>query len=357
MTNDNRFFSINALNMMMDDGLIVKQKHNNADLYIYNYSPKVQYNRIWNSTTKQCRGLILDGDYNIVALPFPKFFNLEEIESNNMDLSLPETSFEVYDKLDGSLGILYWLDDKPYIATRGSFHSDQAIHATNILHGRYSHTFNKLDRSKTYLFEIIYPENRIVVDYGKIDDIILIAIIDNLTGRDSKLVDVGFPIVKKYNGINDISELKLLNQNNKEGFIIKFSNDFRVKLKFEEYVRLHRIITNVSNKVIWEYLSQGKEMDNLLDRVPDEFYSWVKETKENILSEYNRIEEEYKWIYETIMKSDGVEEKKVFASYATKYQYSSILFNMYDRKDYSKFIWKIIKPKYEKPFSNYILSE
>jgi RNA ligase len=357
MTNDNRFFSVNALNMMMDDGLIVKQKHNNADLYIYNYTPKTQYNRIWNSTTKQCRGLILDGDYNIVALPFPKFFNLEEIESNDMDISLPETSFEVYDKLDGSLGILYWLDDKPYIATRGSFHSDQAIHATNILYGRYSHTFDKLDRNKTYLFEIIYPENRIVVDYGETDDIVLIAIIDNLRRCDCELVDIGFPIVKKYDGINDISELKFLNQNNKEGFIIKFSNDFRVKLKFEEYIRLHRIITNVSNKVIWEYLSQGKEMDELLDRVPDEFYDWVKNTKNKILSDYEKIENGYKMIYKMIMKSNGVQEKKVFASYATRYDHPSILFNMYDRKDYSKFIWKIIKPKYEKPFSNYILTE
>lgn len=353
MTNINDFFSVNAFNMMIDDGLIVKQKHNNADLFIYNYTPRVQYDRIWNRVTKQCRGLILDGEYNIVALPFPKFFNLEEIESNE-NMSLPETSFEVYDKLDGSLGILYWLDNKPYIATRGSFHSDQAIHATNLLHNRYSNTFNKLDRNKTYLFEIIYPENRIVVDYGQIDDIVLIAIIDNLTGSDCDLVDVGFPIVKKYDGINDISELKSLNENNKEGFIIKFSNDFRVKLKFEEYVRLHRIITNVSNRVIWEHLSQGKNMDELLDRVPDEFYNWVKNTKNKILSDYERIEDEYKMIYKMIMRSNGVQEKKVFASYATRYEYSSILFNMYDRKDYSKFIWKIIKPKYEKPFYNII---
>lgn len=339
-------FTKDELLSMISDGYVISQKHNDHNLHIYNYSATAQYEKKWNNVTLNCRGLILDSDFNVVARPFPKFFNLEE----HLFEDIPQLDFEVYEKLDGSLGILYWVNDKPYIATRGSFHSDQAIHATNILYGRYSNTFNKLDKNKTYLFEILYPENRIVVDYGKIDDIVLIAVIDNATGKDCELIDIGFPIVNRYDGVNDISKLKFLNEDNKEGFIVKFSNNFRIKIKFEEYVRLHRIITNVSNKVIWEYLSQDKDMDKLLDRVPDEFYNWVKETKEKLLSEYTKIEDEYKWIYKVIMRANGVQEKKVFASYATRYEHSSILFNMYNKKDYSKIIWKLIKPNYEKPF-------
>lgn len=339
-------FTKDELLSMISDGYVISQKHNDHNFFIYNYSTKAQYEKKWNNVTLNCRGLIMDDNFNIIARPFPKFFNLEEHSFDD----IPQTGFEVYDKLDGSLGILYWLGDKPYIATRGSFYSDQAIHATDLLYNHYSDTFGKLDKNKTYLFEILYPENRIVVNYGKTDDIILIAVIDNLTGNDCELVDIGFPIVKKYDGINDILKLKSLNENNKEGFVIKFSNNFRIKIKFEEYVRLHRILTNVSNRVIWEYLSQGKDIDELLDRVPDEFYDWVKKTKESILLEYNNLEERYKWIYKVIMRSNGVQEKKVFASYAVRYEYSSILFSMYNRKDYSKIIWRNIKPKYEKPF-------
>ena len=38
--------------------------------------------------------------------------------------------------------------------------------------------------------------------------------------------------------------------------------------------------------------------------------------------------------------------------YAESYNHPGILFAMYDGKDYSHMIWRMIKPKYEKPFSN-----
>ncbi len=77
---------------------------------------------------------------------------------------LKSSNFDVYEKMDGSLGILYWIDDKPFLATRGAFESEQAIKGTELL--RKHQNLNKLNRNYTYLFEIIYPSNRIVVDYG-----------------------------------------------------------------------------------------------------------------------------------------------------------------------------------------------
>lgn len=75
---------------------------------------------MWNHATLTCRGLIADSEGTILARPSTKFFNLEQVEQ------LPDEPFEVYEKLDGSLGILYWLDDEPYISTRGSFESPQS---------------------------------------------------------------------------------------------------------------------------------------------------------------------------------------------------------------------------------------
>lgn len=37
---------------------------------MYNYTAKAQYDKLWNEVTLQCRGLILDGDGNVVARPF-----------------------------------------------------------------------------------------------------------------------------------------------------------------------------------------------------------------------------------------------------------------------------------------------
>ncbi len=220
----------------------------------------------------------------------------------------------------------------------------EAIHATEILHKKYSHTFNKLDKSKTYLFEIIFPANRIVCDYGDLDDVILLAVIDNQTGFDVPLEEIGFPIVKRYDGIKDFANLRLLEEDNKEGFVIKFSNGFRVKVKFAEYVRLHRIITGISNVVIWEYLSEGKSFDELLERVPDEFYDWVKKTKYDLIGRFEDIKRE------SIAGYRVFESRKETAEYFKTQKYPAILFNILDGKEYHNIIWKQIRPKFCKPF-------
>lgn len=179
------------LQQMINEKLVSVQKHPEADLFIYNYTPKVQYEKIWNEVTLITRGLILDSEMKYVSRPFGKFFNLEELQPNE----IPDLPFDVYEKMDGSLGILYWFNDKPYIATRGSFVSEQSQHATQLLHSKYSHIFDKLDKSSTYVFEIIYPQNKIVVDYGEMDDLVLLTVIDNQTGVE-RIDNIGFPTVK-----------------------------------------------------------------------------------------------------------------------------------------------------------------
>ena len=323
----------------VNDKLISIQKHPEANLFIYNYSPKVQYEKLWDEITMMARGLILDNEMNIVARPFGKFFNLEE----HTESEIPNLPFDVYEKMDGSLGILYWLNDKPFIATRGSFNSEQSQHANEILYSKYPHTFDNIDKSSTYLFEIIYPQNRIVVDYGLIDDLVLLTIINNETGEE-RIEDIGFPIVKKFDGINDLKELKALEQDNKEGFVVRFKNGFRVKMKFAEYVRLHRIITGISNIVIWEYLSEGKSFDELLEKVPDEFYQWVKKTKEQLENNFNSIKKECESVYKKF------ETRKETAIYFQTQKYPAVLFLMLDKKSTDKAIWKLVRPEYSKPF-------
>lgn len=139
---------------MINEKYISKRKHPTADLYIYNYTAKAQYDWVWNEATEQCRGLIMDGTGNVIARPFRKFFNLDE------GTVLPLVPFEVAEKLGGSLGILYWVGDEPYIATRGSFESDQAVEAKRILDAKYRDAAMTLDRDLTYLFEIVYPGAR-----------------------------------------------------------------------------------------------------------------------------------------------------------------------------------------------------
>ncbi len=243
------------------------------------------------------------------------------------------------------------------IASRGSFSSEQAIKATQLLNSdKYKRWIPFLHIEKTYLFEIIYPQNRIVCDYGDEEKLVLLAII-NRDGSEQSIDGHCWPDkAKKYDGINSLSELKSLQNDVDEGFVIRFKNGMRVKSKFSEYLRLHKIITQISSKSIWEYLKESKSFDELLERVPDEFYNWVKNVKERLWFEYEDIENQAKEAFRNFFDFYTSIDRKTFANYVKSHPtiIHSILFKMYDRKDYEQIIWSIIKPKHELPFKEII---
>ncbi len=344
-------FDINILNDYIQKGLVVKNDHPTLPLSIYNYSRTCQYENKWDNITKSCRGLILDKDGNVIAKSFDKFFNLEEHSTEE----IPNEDFEVYEKLDGSLGILFWYQGKWILASKGSFVSEQALKGKQILNSKYS--VEPIPKGYTTLLEIIYPENRIVCNYADDEVLVVLSMISNASGKeldyDSLLKineETGLPVVKKYDGIEDYKTLKNLISKDREGYVVRFRNGFRVKIKGEEYVRLHRILTGFSNVDIWEYLKDDKNLDELLDRVPDEFDSWVRNTIKDIKTEYEKLDNEYKWIFKVLMRSPQSESKKGFAEHAKNYKHSGILFKMFEDKEYSHYIWKQIRPIYSKPF-------
>ena len=337
-----------------------KQVHPTLPLTIWNYSEKVQYDSLWNDITLQTRGLVTDNKGNIVARPFKKFFNDSEKKHT------PTPDFDVYDKLDGSLGILFHYEGEWVLATRGSFTSDQAVKGFEMLQ---KYDYQKLHKDYTYLFEIIFKENRIVVQYPY-EDLILLGMIHTKTGYEVDLYGEGndvrlknlinnlkFKVVKKYDGINDYSILKGKIKDDEEGFVVKFSNGDRIKIKGEEYLRLHKIMTNVSTTAVWEMLSEGRDVLEIIKDVPDEFYNKVKSYVRDLkytylsLSEYaGKTHDGFR--YGKFGDKDPEPTKKEFAEFLSMNNYNPIIkalcFAMWDKKDYDKIIWKHIKPEFRK---------
>ena len=169
---------LNILNNYLSEGLVVKNDHPTLPISIWNYSRTCQYENKWDEITKQCRGLILDNEGNVVAKGFNKFFNIEEHKPEE----IPNEPFEVFEKLDGSLGILFWFQGKWILATKGSFISEQSVKARQILESKYN--YEPLPKGYTTLVEIIYPENRIVCDYEGEESLIVLSMVSNASGKE-----------------------------------------------------------------------------------------------------------------------------------------------------------------------------
>ena len=338
---------LETLNKYYEDGWLIKQTHPTLPLTIWNYSQTTQYEGKWDEVTLQCRGLVTDTDGNVVARPFKKFFNMEEGKHT------PTSEFDVYEKMDGSLGILFMYRGEWIFASRGSFTSDQAIKGKELLD---KYDLDLLSPGYTYLFEIIYPENRIVCEYNY-EDVVMLGCIEVTDGGEVDIHDEyytnNFNVVKRYDGIKDYSTLKGIIKDNQEGFVIRFSNGERMKIKGEEYLRLHKIMTEISTKSVWEVLSNGDNMEDLLKDVPDEFYTKIKEYENILKNEFNTLKKEYEWIFNkvrnTYFEVYGKEFTRAeFASLAKRYKYPSILFSMLDGRDVSPIIWKAIQPEFRK---------
>lgn len=348
------------LNQYIAEGLIYANKHKVYDLWILNYTPKTTYERLWNDYSLACRGIVIDANGNVVARPFIKFKNYEEHDPSEIDLN---DDYEIFEKMDGSLGILFYYDvaKEWMLATRGSFESEQAVEGMKILKEKKIN-WDNLNPNQTYLFEIIFDSNRIVVDYKGLRDLILLVIIENKTGIEYSYDNMNrryqsmFSIVKRYSlpKVMNLGELRVHEVDNKEGFVLKFANGFRVKVKFLDYCRLHSIITNVSNVSVWEALKEGKDLTEIITNVPDEFFSYVKKVIADLEKLYKSIEGNCLTKHNAIFYGDNKRERKEFALEALKYQYSGILFCIYNKKDYSQAIWKLIRPKFTKPFKDVV---
>jgi RNA ligase len=363
-------YDLNILNDYISRRLLVKQDHPTLPLSIYMYSRGCQYDGLWDDVTIMCRGLVLDNDGNVIAKPFSKFWNLEE------NKHIPTQDFNVQEKLDGSLVIVFFYNGELVISTKGSFISDQARWAKKIMDEKYRPTlltdkdvyeatdYNYSGDELTYMFELIKKNKKIVVDYGDTEELFLLSCIHTKTGKEltypqvKKISEIlGCPIVKQYDGISDYNTLKDIIKDNQEGFVVKFSNGSMCKIKGDEYIRLHRILTNISTTMIWELLSTDGDINLILERVPDEFDKWVKARVRELKYAFFQIDERAGKLHDYFRYGkygDVYPEptKKEFAEYVMKQEkiLRPIMFAMWDGRPYDHMIWKLIKPKWSKPF-------
>jgi RNA ligase len=265
-----------------------------GEYLLLNYTAEATYERAWNAVERVSRGLIIHWPTaTLAARPFEKFFNLGEMPET-MIANLPTEGLEVTVKLDGSLGIGFWHGEQYRIATRGSFSSEQAQWATAFVQRNYD--TSSFPRDTTLLFEIIYPQNQIVINYRGEEALYIIGAI-TLDGYDYPYAELqefaaryGFKLVAKaeFPDIPGLLELAA-SSSGVEGWVLRYPSGLRVKVKTSEYLKLHRLVTNLSPARVRDALLEDG-LRELIKELPEEFRQQV-ETTATFIENYVAAEE------------------------------------------------------------------
>jgi putative RNA ligase len=358
---------------LLVNGYVREQEHPTEFLAILNYTDKAQVApKVFADypSLNQCRGLIYNTENGeVVARPFPKFWNYGQTGAAEIPL---DVSVIVTDKVDGSLGILYREpgSGRLSIATRGSFASDQALHATQVLRERYPSYRPPV--GQTMLFEIVYPENRIVLDYAGQDDLVLLGSVETRRGyvcSPNMAASSSFwrgPMARQLPHQTLAQALAAPPRANAEGFVVRYptlDGDKMVKIKQEDYVALHRIVTGLNERTVWEHLKAGKPLQSLLEPLPDEFHPWVRTValrlQRQVASLSNEIDERYLGYVQQMtlhlldhQEVDKREAAKIFAGYVKDDPQAWAMFAIRQAKDIEPKLWELAKPEAGKNPSN-----
>jgi len=277
-------------------------------LRLYCYTNKVVYDRAWDEFSLMSRGLILDYDRECVAAtPFTKFFNVGERAE-----PIPNLPFDTYEKVDGSLIIIFHHLGEWKTATKGSFDSDQAKWAAEQLSSLDTSVLHPGD---TYLAEAVYPENRIVVHYAE-SNLYLLSAYGSLGHEYTRwnLRETAFGLGCKIAAswpFSSVAELIVRAETlpaTQEGYVIRFSNGHRLKVKGAEYKRIHSFISNCTPLAVWESMRAGMDLNDIRRDIPEEFWGDFDSIRDLLQLQIDLI---YKETSEAALLFQGKTDKEV----------------------------------------------
>lgn len=348
-------------------GHVRRTRHPSLPLSVYAYTPRCVFGDHWTDVTAWCRGLVVDDTTGeIVANPFRKFFNADQHLAGSpyaTPLS-PDEPFDVYDKLDGSLGIVFHFADRWHVATKSAFASEQAVWGQRWLAARDT---SALRPGTTYLAEIIHPGNRIVVDNGALEGLVLLGAFA-ADGTEVPLPDAaaawvatGGTVVRTHT-VGSLDELLRLAADDRgldgtalsgaraEGWVVRFASGLRVKVKLADYVRLHGALSRTTERSVWEALSAGADIADLFERMPDEFRTRILDTAARLRAAHAECIAAARAAYADIGPTP---DRRAFAERVRDPRYAaskSALFLLLDGRPIDRWAWGQVKPPVGPPF-------
>ena len=252
------------------------------DISIFNYR-LAMYSDFIDNLAFEMRGLTFvfneDGTLFNRYLLLHKFFNLNQVPESQYSLVEDLGIRSIYNKEDGSVASFIRLPNGSVLGkSKMSFESDQAAGMNRLY--RLNADLKRfvdwsLDNDYVAVFEYVAPNNRIVLRYFD-EELILLRLRDNKTGEYLDLSKFSKEIGSLKVAPSDVATLDELVElshsvEDKEGWIIEFSNGLFIKIKTAWYCERHGLLTNdlYREHVLVRYVLDEK-IDDVLGQVPEE---------------------------------------------------------------------------------------
>jgi hypothetical protein len=367
------YLDCNKLEQHLRDGYVEQRGHNTLPLIIYCYSRKAMFDNVWDDVTTKCRGLIVEAKptMDIIARPFEKFFNLNHEGRPETDLQvvLAEPSSPTFsEKLDGSMGTYWKYGNEIGIATKGSFHSEQAEWATQWLKKRWTNIpSSPANQSNVHawpvgftpVFEIIAQSvQHHVVHYLPEDDnqLVLIGLVNNETGAEMGPEQLhlwasinGIKAVESWNDIS-LHEVITSDRPDKEGVVATWFRNgkppLKVKIKHATFLKLQKIAHHTTPKTIFQALRSGDQ--TIIDEALQFGSLWLKyavaEWVQTYVLEYKKLQHEAASIVQSSLITCTTRKESAAYFHGMSTTLAPVCFNIIDQKDPAQAIWDLVEP-------------
>jgi RNA ligase len=137
----------------------------------------------------------------------------------------------------------------------------------------------KMSADITYLSEIIYPENRVVVSYAETDALCLLGGFNRETGEEYDLDELGrsidatwVPPQYSFDSLDAAMSWAKGLPGTMEGIVLRYvDTNERVKCKSDDYCRLHRMISRITPLGVYDVIVSGDDLEDVRRGIPEEF--------------------------------------------------------------------------------------
>ena len=334
-----------CLDEAADQGWIHKQKHPSLPLLVYCYTPRTQYESHWTDLTKLARGLVLDTNGKIIGKGLGKFFNIGEPSAPPVPNNVNYASF---DKLDGSYLQWQFYEGKWICNTKGSFDNPHTEWGMNCASSTDCIGPN-ISTDLTLMTEVVLPP--------ELDDmrraaparpgLYLLGATHTPTRRDldpttfygQGLWRGEFPTIYR----DSVDELlaKVESSEGTEGWVVRYANGLRLKIKTAWYLRLFRMISRLDSTVK-EHILAGKSLNEILIDVPEELTAEITELYETIMSKVEKTKKELILSFEGLVLPNQSLTRRAFAEAVQNNPMKPYLFKMFDQKDITPMVLKAV---------------